>query len=68
MEEARAILDRLDRVERLRRTGAPAARQLEELRLLLAEAEEWSRVEGGDAGERAVSRLRSALERDLVTA
>ena len=68
MEEARAILDRLDRVERLRRAGAPASRQLEELRLLLGEAEAWSRAEGGDAGERAVARLRYALERDMVTA
>jgi hypothetical protein len=68
MEEAQAILDRLDRVERLRRAGAPAARQLEELRLLLGEAEAWSRAEGGDGGERAVARLRSALEHDLVTA
>lgn len=62
------ILDRLDRIDRLRRAGAPAAHQLAELRLLLGEAEEWSRAEGGDAGERAVARLRSALERDMVTA
>lgn len=66
MEEAQAILDRLARVERLRRTGAPAARQLDELRLLLREAEQWSRAEGGVEGERAVGRLRTALERDTV--
>ena len=68
MEEAQAILERLASIDRLRRTGAPPARQLEELRLLVREAEEWSRAEGGEAGESAVAQLRSALERDAVTA
>lgn len=68
MEEAFAILERLERIERLRRDGAPAAMLLQELRALLREAEEWSRAEGGDAGERAVVRLRAALARDMVTA
>jgi hypothetical protein len=67
MEEAQAILERLDRIERLRRENAPPARQLEELRLLVREAEEWTRLEGGEAGESAVAQLRSALERDAVT-
>jgi hypothetical protein len=68
MDEVRAILERLERIERLRRAGAAPARQLEELRLLVREAEEWSRTEGGEAGERAAAHLRAALEREAVTA
>ena len=66
MEEARAVLERLGRIERLRREGALAPVLLDELRLLLEEAEEWSRLEGGDAGERAVAGLRKALARDMI--
>jgi hypothetical protein len=66
VEEARAVLERLERIERLRREGALASVLLEELRLLLGEAEEWSRLEGGDAGERAVAGLREALARDMI--
>jgi hypothetical protein len=66
VEEARAVLKRLGRIERLRREGALAPVLLDELRLLLEEAEEWSRLEGGDAGERAVAGLRKALARDMI--
>lgn len=66
MDENQAILDRLERIDRLRRAGAPAVRQLDELRQLLGEAEAWSRSEGGDAGSRAVARLKDALERDAA--
>jgi hypothetical protein len=66
MEEARAVLERLERIERLRREGALAVTLIQELRALLEEAEEWSRVEGGDAGERAVAGLRHALARDMI--
>lgn len=68
MEEAHAVLERLVRIERLRREGALPGALLDELRALLQEAEEWSRVEGGDAGERAVERLRDALARDMIGA
>ena len=68
MEEAHAVLERLARIERLRRDGALPEALLDELRALLQEAEEWSRVEGGDAGERAVERLRDALARDMIGA
>lgn len=61
MEEAVAIVERLERIERLRDERAPAADLLAELRELLGEAEAWSQVEGGEAGERAVSELRAAL-------
>ena len=39
---------------------------LERLRALLVEAEAWSRIEGGEAGECAVDGLRSALTRDMI--
>jgi hypothetical protein len=68
MEEAQAVLERLVRIERLRREGALPDVLLGELRELLQEAEEWSRLEGGDAGEHAVARLRDALARDMIGA
>jgi len=66
MDEARAVLERLRRIERLRRDGAMPQLLLDELRALLQEAEDWSRVEGGDMGERAVAGLREALARDMI--
>jgi hypothetical protein len=68
MDEARAVLQRLERIESLDRAGAPAADLLVELRALVREAEAWSRVEGGDAGGDAVERLRSALARAMIAA
>jgi hypothetical protein len=66
MEEGRAVLARLERIEQLRGADAPGEVLLDELRALLEEAEAWSRAEGGDAGERAVENLRSALARDMI--
>ena len=66
MDETVAILERLDRIEQLRRESAPPATLLEELRELMREAEDWSRLEGGDAGERATARLRAALAGDMA--
>jgi hypothetical protein len=43
VEKERAILDRLDRIDGLKGEGAPAAEVLDEVRALLAEAEEWVR-------------------------
>jgi hypothetical protein len=68
MQESRAVLERLERIETLDRAGATTSELLGELRALLTEAEAWSDVEGGDAGERAVERLRSALARDMIAA
>ena len=66
MEEARAVLRRLDRIERLDRAGVPAQVLLAELRALVDEAEVWSRREraGGDA----VDRCRAALAREGAVA
>lgn len=65
MEEARAVLDRLDRIERLDGAGAPPGELLAELRLLLDEATAWSRADGG--GEEVVERLRAAMPDDIVS-
>lgn len=61
MDEAAAVLERLARIEALDREGAPTLSLIDELRALVREAETWSRTEGGEAGEAAVSHLRSAL-------
>ncbi|MBD0289872.1 MAG: hypothetical protein ICV74_01345 [Thermoleophilia bacterium] len=45
MEEARTVLERLERIERLRAEGAPPAALRLELRSLLAEGEAWLAVE-----------------------
>jgi hypothetical protein len=66
MDEVEAIVERLERIDRLRSNGAPPADLLRELRELLGEAEVWAKVEGGEAGERAVTQLRAALARDLA--
>ena len=62
MEDSRAVLERLARIEVLDREGAPPTDVLDELRALLREAEKWARREGGDAGARAVADLRDALD------
>jgi hypothetical protein len=68
MEEARRVIERLDRIDALDRATASPAELLAELRGLLHDAEDWVRVEGGDEGDEAVSRLREALNRDAVPA
>jgi hypothetical protein len=64
MEEARAVLRRLERIERLDREHAPPEVLLGELRALVGEAEAWARREG--AGDEAVERVRAALDRGGV--
>jgi hypothetical protein len=66
MEEARRVLERLDRIESMQRAEAGPAELLVELRALLSEAEEWARAEGGDAGEEAAAQLRASLSRDMI--
>ena len=61
MDEARAVLARLDRIEALEREGAPPGVLLEELRGLVHDAEEWVRMEGGDRASNAVERCAAAL-------
>ena len=61
MDEARAVLARLDRIEALEREGASPDVLLEELRGLVREAEDWVRTEGGERAREAVERCASAL-------
>jgi hypothetical protein len=61
MDEARKVLERLDRIESLDRAGVPAEALLTELRALLVEAEAWARREGD--GDEALDSLRAALDR-----
>ena len=68
MEEARSVLERLDRIETMRRANAGPAELLGELRALLQDAESWSRAEGGGTGNEVVARLRHALARDIIGA
>jgi hypothetical protein len=68
MEEARRVIERLERIETLDRSSASPAELLAELRGLLHDAEAWVRVEGGDAADDAVVRLRDSLARDAVPA
>jgi hypothetical protein len=64
MDEARRVLERLERIERLRGGGAPAALLLAEVRGLLADGERWlaaERPEGLDEARAALDRCRSGL-------
>jgi predicted Ser/Thr protein kinase len=66
MDESRAVLERLERIEALDRLGVDSRELVAELRALLVDAEAWSRREGGEAGASAVEDLRRALERDMI--
>ena len=67
MDEARRVLERLERIERLRDDGASAAILLGEVRALLSEGERWlaiERPEGLDAARAALARCRAGLRED----
>jgi hypothetical protein len=57
MDEAHAVLERLDRIERLERGRADPAVVLAELRELVVEAEAWARRERDPGAEAAAQRL-----------
>ncbi|MHB8060723.1 MAG: hypothetical protein ACYDHO_07825 [Gaiellaceae bacterium] len=61
MEEARALIARLDRIEAHALTRAPAPLVLSELELLIPEAMRWLEREGPHAAA-----ARAALERCLL--
>ena len=64
MDEARAVLHRLERIEALERVGAPARSLLAEVHALLAEAEIWVTAErdGTDLAAQALLRCRDAVD------
>ena len=66
MDEARAVLARLDRIEALEREGAPPGALLEELRGLVHEAEAWVKVEGDERARKAVDDCDAALAQPVV--
>ncbi len=57
MDEARRVLERLERIDALRREGAPAVDLLAEVRSLLAEGERWIAAERPDSVEQARAAL-----------
>ena len=63
MDEARAVLRRLTRIEALEREGAPPRSLLAEVHALVQEAEAWIAIErgGADDVEAALERCRDAL-------
>jgi len=63
MDEARAVVRRLERIEALERGRARVGVLLAEVQALLVEAEEWVRAEPGgtEPAEDALERCRDAL-------
>jgi hypothetical protein len=61
VEEAHAVLERLNRIEELDRRGAPAPELLQELRALVGEAERWARREGDDRALEAAAACEAAV-------
>jgi hypothetical protein len=61
MDEARAVLARLDRIEALEREGATPGVLLEELRGLVQAAEVWVGREGDERASVAVERCSALL-------
>jgi hypothetical protein len=68
MDEARAVLRRLSRIEALEREGAPARSLLAEVHALLEEAEAWVACErsSAEAAEALLERCRDALSEPTV--
>jgi hypothetical protein len=66
MDEARAVIERLNRIEALEREGAHPAALLAELRELVREAEAWVRTEGDERAELAVERCKEAMAAEIV--
>jgi hypothetical protein len=62
VDEARRVIERLDRIETLKRAGAPAESLLGEVRALLRDGEAWLASEPGGT-ERAREVLARCEER-----
>jgi hypothetical protein len=61
VDEARAVIDRLERIEKLEPNHVPREVLLEELRGLVRDAETWARVEGDARARVAVARCDEAV-------
>jgi hypothetical protein len=66
MDEARAVIERLDRIEALEHEGANPSALLAELRELVREAEAWARTERDERAELAVERCSEAMAAEIV--
>jgi hypothetical protein len=66
MDEARQVLERLERIDALRREGAPAIALLPEVRSLLAEGERWIAAERPDSVEQACAALADCRARLVI--
>ena len=66
VEEACAVIHRLDRIDALEREGAHPTTLLAELRELVREAEAWARLEGDERAQQAVDRCEEAMASDIV--
>ena len=70
MDEARQVLERLERIDALRREGAPTPDLLAEVRSLLAEGERWiaaERLEGSGRARAALADCRAGLGGEVGT-
>ncbi len=62
VDQARAVLTRLERIDALKQADAPAGVLLDEVRELLTEAEAWVASDRpGEAAEHALARSRKAF-------
>jgi len=66
MDEARAVLTRLERIEVLDREGAGATALLAELRELMREATEWAELERDPRARAAAAALAAADREELA--
>ena len=66
MEEARAVLARLERIEALEREGAGMPSLLAELRELVREAGAWAERERDPRAQEAVAALAAAGDAQVV--
>jgi hypothetical protein len=66
MDEARAVLGRLERIEALERAGTAPPALLDELRELVREAEAWARVEGDERARTAVAACADSLTSEMI--
>jgi hypothetical protein len=62
VDQARAVLTRLERIDALKQADAPAGVLLDEVRELLSEAEAWVAADRpGETAERALARSQEAF-------
>jgi hypothetical protein len=68
MDEARAVIDRLERIEALDREGATPAALLAEVRELLREGQAWLELERCDTelAAEALERCRAACDAGVM--